>query len=114
MIKIIAILLTILVLLNFFSPEPNCSYSNYTGSFTFEEMNFKERNFRNCEAKFGLFKKENNSDTALYRLCPKKFWQIWNYRRYFFSDKYKLPFMNWESIQLRRGVISYKSGFQDF
>lgn len=114
MIKIITALLVILVLLNFISPEPNCSYSTYMGSFTYEEMNFKERNFRNCQAKFGLYKKEKNNDTILYRLCPKKFWQVWNYERYFFSDKFKLPYANWNSIQLRRGAITNKTGFQDF
>lgn len=114
MTKIIVVLLVLFVLLNLFSPESDCSYSNYTGSFTFAEMNFKERNFRNCEHKFSLFKKENHYDTALYRLCPKRFWQVWNYWRYIFSDKYKLRYLEWDHVQLRRGVTSNKTGFQDF
>jgi hypothetical protein len=114
MAKIIVAFLIILVILNFISPEPNCSYSNYMGSFTYQEMNFKERNFRNCQSKFGLYKKENNSDTILYRLCPKKIWQVWNYSRYIFSEKYKLPYVSWDRIQVRRGVVTNKTGYQDF
>lgn len=112
--KIIVVLLGLFVLLNLFTPEPDCSYSNYTGSFTFAEMNFKERNFRNCEAKFGIFKRQYRTDTVLYRLRSKDLWQFWNYRRYLCSDKYRLPYIEWSDVQLRRGVTSNKTGFQDF
>lgn len=114
MVKIIAIVITIVVILNFISREPDCSYSNYSGSFTFTEMNFKERNFRNCKAKFNLFKKEYNRDTVLYRLCEKKFWQFWNFKEYLFSEKYQLPYANWNNIQRRRGRLDHTTGFQDF
>ena len=92
----------------------NCNYSNYNGSFTFEEMTSKERNFEMCERKFTEFKKQNNTDTTLYRLCKKNIFEFWNWGTYMFSEKFSLPYMSWQTIASRRGMLSARSGFQDF
>lgn len=110
----ILVLLTVVVLSNVFSQHHDCSYSNYKGSFTFEERNFQNRDFMMCLKKFDEFKKTNNSDTILYRICVKKGSHFWNYADYLFKEKYRLPYMNWEEIEVRRGELENKTGFQDF
>jgi hypothetical protein len=114
--KFILIALLIVALASVASTSPNidCSYSNYNGSFTFEEMNFKERNFDMCLRKFEEFKKQNKQDTILYRLCKKNLFKFWNWGKYFSQKKFKLPYIAWQKINLRRGVLTAKSGFQDF
>jgi hypothetical protein len=91
----------------------DCSYSNDNGSFTFEEMNSKERNFDMCRRKFEEFKKQG-SDTILYRLCEKNVLRFWNWGNYLFQEKFKLPYRSWKEIEMRRGAIVSKTGFQDF
>ena len=92
----------------------DCTYSNYNGTFTFEEMNSHERNFDMCERKFNEFKKENRQDTVLYRLCRKQFFKFWNWGNYLSQKKFSLPYKSWNEIQTRRGEITARSGFQDF
>ena len=92
----------------------NCNYSNYNGSFTFEEMNFHERNFDMCERKFSEFKKQSNADTALFRLCRKNIFKFWNWGNYMLREKFNLPYMSWQEIKSRRGMLAARSGFQDF
>lgn len=113
MIKAFVVIFLILIIANIFS-QPDCRYSNFSGAFTFEEMNFKERNFQMCKGKFELFKSENKVDTVLFRLYGKNYWKFWNYRSYLFSEKFRLPFISWEEVQQRRGAVNYKTGFQDF
>lgn len=113
MVKAIVAILIILIISNIFS-QPDCRYTNFSGSFTFEEMNFKERNFRMCKDKFEAFKNRNKVDTVLYRLCAKNYFKFWNYRSYFFSEQFRLPFMRWKQVEERRGAVINKSGFQDF
>lgn len=91
----------------------DCSYSNSSGSFTFEEMNFKERNFDMCQRVLTEFKKEN-SDTVLYRLCSKNFLAFWNWGAYLYQKKFRLPYTSWAEIKAKRGPVRNKSGFQDF
>lgn len=91
----------------------DCSYSNATGSFTFEEMNTKERNFEMCRRKFEEFKKQS-TDATLYRLCEKNFLKFWNWGNYLFRQKFKLPYKSWDEIESKRGTLVAKSGFQDF
>ena len=92
----------------------DCSYSNYSGTFTFEEMDFELRNLDMCLRKFKEFKKNNTPDSSLYRLCKKNYWQFWNYGSYLFDKKFKLPYMPWSEIKKRRGPLILHSGFQDF
>ena len=107
-------IIIMLALANLFSQEHNCSYSNYNGSFTFEERNFQSRDFMMCLKKFDEFKKANQQDTILYRICPKNTLHFWDYSDYLLKEKYKLPYMDWIEISARRGKLENKSGFQDF
>lgn len=113
-------LLALLVLVNvppltFLLDHKDCRYANGDGSFTFDEMSFKERNFRVCAQKFEAYKNTHKQqDTVLYRLCPKNYWQFWNWGTYLFQDKFQLPYRAWEHIQSIRGPVTAKSGFQDF
>lgn len=91
----------------------DCSYSNASGTFTFGEMNFKERNFDMCKRTFAEFKKQN-SDTILYRLCRTNLLEFWNWGNYLFREKFRLPYRPWKKIELKRASIKAKSGFQDF
>jgi hypothetical protein len=112
---IVFIILVAIVAVNAVSVSRNidCSYSNSSGSFTFEEMNLKERNFEMCMRKFSEFKKQS-ADTVLYRLCKKNFLKFWNWSNYIFQKKFKLPYKSWKEIDERRGMVNAKSGFQDF
>jgi len=94
--------------------ENDCNFSNVDGSFTFAEMNFKERNFEKCQRKFLEFKKRQLGDTILYRLCPMNIFHFWDYGEYLFSQKYRVPYKPWREIDTKRGPITNKSGFQDF
>ena len=80
----------------------------------FQEMGFKSRDFQMCLRKFNEFKKQNSTDTVLYRLCKNNYLKFWKYHNYFFTDKFRLPYMNWSEIEARRGPLTNKSGFQDF
>ena len=111
---VILFFLAVVVLSNVLSQNHDCSYSNYNGTFTFEERNFQSRDFMMCLKKFDEFKKTNNSDTILYRICEKKGSHFWNYADYLFKEKYKLPYMDWKEIETRRGKLENKTGFQDF
>ena len=92
----------------------DCRYSNYNGSFTFEEMQFQSRDFAMCLRKFQEFKKQNNKDTILYRLCKTDVLKFWRYGDYLSEEKFKLPYMSWKEIEARRGALTNKSAFQDF
>src|ERR1700730_3315717 len=92
----------------------DCSYSNYNGSFTFHEVEFKSRDFGMCLRKFQEFKKQNHTDTVLYRLCKSNYLKFWKYNYYLFDEKFRLQYMPWEEINARRGTLINKSTFQDF
>jgi len=92
----------------------DCKYSNYNGSFTFEEMNSKERNFDMATYKFMEFKKLKQGDTVLYRLCKINLLEFWNWGSYLFEEKFRLPYTSWSEIEARRGPVTLRSGFQDF
>jgi len=92
----------------------DCRFSNNDGSFTFAEVNFKGANFQLGREVFAEFKKRNPGDTTLYRLCPKNIFHFWDYGQYLFSEKYRLPYKPWSEIEVIRGPIGNKSGFQDF
>jgi hypothetical protein len=94
--------------------ESDCSYSNRDGSFTFQEFQFNSRDFAMCQRKFQEFKKQNHTDTVLYRLCKSNYLKFWNYSDYFFDEKFRLPYKSWPEIEEIRGPIDHKTGFQDF
>ena len=101
-------------LVSFFIGSNDCQFSNSDGSFTFAEVNFKGADFRLCQENFVEFKKRKLGDTVPYRLCPKNVLHFWDFGQYIFSPKYRVQYKSWEEIQSRRGVLSNKSGFQDF
>jgi hypothetical protein len=98
----------------YFSGQKDCEYSNFNGTFTFDEVNFAIRDFDMCMRKFDDFKQVDKSDTILYRLSEINYLQFWNYGDYLFRKKYRLPYMSWEVIKQRRGRVENKTGFQDF
>jgi hypothetical protein len=112
--KFAVIVILIVLLSNFLPLENNVSYSNADGSFTFEEMNFKGRDYSMCFRKFDSYKKEHHDNTVLYRITPILPWKFWHWKSYLFQDKYKLPFKSWNEISASRGVVENKSGYQDF
>jgi hypothetical protein len=91
----------------------DCNYSDYTGKFTFSEMNFFSRDFDQCMENFKIFK-QRNPDAVLYRHCKKNIFKFWNYKQYLFEDKYKLPYIDWREVSARRGAVENRSGLQDF
>ena len=100
--------------IKFLFSSDDCKYSNANGAFTFEEMNFNERNYEMGEYKFQEFKKLNKNDTILYRLCPINILYVWKYGDYLFNKKYRLPYKPWQEIEALRKPVINKSGFQDF
>lgn len=115
----ITIILFLLLIINippvkFLLGTDDCRYSNYNGDFTYEEMNFNSRDFTMGMRRFKDFKEMHPADTILYRLCPINPLYIWKYGDYLFSKKYRLPYKPWEEIETVRGVVMYRSHFQDF
>jgi hypothetical protein len=116
------ILITIVVVLIALNTPPlkwivgreDISYSNATGSFTFEEMNFKGRNYDMCLYRFNIFKDTARNDTILYRLDRINFLKFWRWSNYLSEYKYKLPYKSWQDIALKKSDTETKSGFQDF
>src|SRR5690349_12037754 len=80
----------------------DCNYSDYTGGFTFSEMNLMSRDYDMCLRNFKIYK-GRNPEAVLYRHCKVNLLKFWNYRQYLFEDKYKLPYIKWEEVSARRG-----------
>ncbi len=122
MLRYLLIFLGIIVLINIppvrwifnLVDHQNVDFSNATGTFTFSEMNEKERNDRMCQYKWESFKKTGNPDTLLYRITPKNHLQIWNYGDYLFKQKYSYPYRPWSEIEINRHPNKVTSGYQDF
>ena len=107
------VVLILVVIISIFKNE-DCMYANRSGTFTYEEMNFKGRDFKTCMRKWEMFKKENNSDTVLYRMCKMNPLKFWNYFDYVSHPGYKLPYLSYDEMIRTRGEITNMSGFQDF
>jgi hypothetical protein len=84
---------------NLFLDERHYLYSNYNGSLTFSE--FMSRDFE-------MFKRRhegcnlvrpNLKDKQIYRLFSKKPLAFWRWGRYFFGERYKLPYKDFEEIK---------------
>ena len=116
--SVIALIFLIVIInippVKFLFGSDDCKYSNDDGSFTFEEINFNERNYEMSEYKFEEFKKIPSKDTILYRLCPINIFYVWKYGDYLFNKKYRLPYKPWQEIEAHRKPVINKSGFQDF
>jgi hypothetical protein len=94
--------------------EDNCRFSNSDGSYTYAEMLFEGDNFEDCKGRFAEFKKTRNGDSMLYRITPINPLHFWDYGDYLFTEKYRMPFRDWESIKEKRGLLKNKSGYQQF
>jgi hypothetical protein len=122
LVRIIIALAVLVVLLNLpivktmlgINEPGDLKYSNYDGSFTFEEVNNQHRDLEMCLAKFNEFKKVNSADTILYRLQEKNYLKVWNYGEYLFGQRFKLDYISLHEVYTRRGKLDHKSGFQDF
>ncbi|MEO9144479.1 MAG: hypothetical protein ABI237_02890 [Ginsengibacter sp.] len=89
-------------------------YSNNDGSFTYEEFQFQERDFKMGWGGFLYFKENCKcSDTILYRLNRNNPFKFWRYGDYIFKKKYHLPYQSWVKIKVRRGPIDHLED-QDF
>jgi hypothetical protein len=120
--KLLFILATVLVIVVICNLPPfrllfggyDCQFSNSDGSFTYTEMIFKMSDFSRCQAMFADFKEKKLGDTVLYRLCPMSVLHFWDYGFYLFSEKYRLPYRDWEEIKVRRKLGGRRTVFQDF
>ena len=92
----------------------DCKYCNKTGTFTFQEMNFGGYDYGLCKNRFAEYKRQRGIDTILYRATSMNPLCFWKYGDYLFEQKYRLPYMSWKEVELIRGPIRNKSGFQDF
>ena len=100
--------------LRFFYKENDCMFANGDGRFTYAELNSEGDNFDECKDKFKGFKKMKIGDTLLYRLTPMNIFHYWDYGKYLFLDKYKIPYRPWKEIESKRGPLINRSGFQHF
>lgn len=83
--------------------EGHYRYSNYNGSNTFTE--FMSRNFemmKNVQKRCTLH--HPKKDKNIYRLFSKNPLAFWRWRLYFFDERYKLPYKNWEEIKKIREI----------
>src|SRR5690349_5526556 len=111
---IIIAVIMVIATISFPGGKEDCLYANANGSFTFEEMNLKGRDFDMCTRKWTEFKKNNKSDTILFRLCRINALKFWNYGDYLTHPAYRLPYLSYEVLMSRRGAVVNKSGYQDF
>jgi len=97
-----------------FAPD-DYDYSTYNGSFTFDEIQFKGRDFRMCKDLFIKLKESHElpDSSRLYRLNKISIWKFWRWSDYLFKEKYWLPFLNWADVQKRRGHVELLHN-QDF
>lgn len=89
-------------------------YSNATGTFTFDEVNYKGRNFELCMVNWYAFKSSVKKDTTLYRVTTINVLKFWHWADYLFKEKYRLPYKSWTEIDNIRGPIRNKTGWQNF
>lgn len=82
--------------------EGHYRYSNYDGSFTSYE--FVSRNFKMVESAHRVCLRHSPAlkDKKLYRLFSKNPLAFWRWGLYFFDERYKLPYKNWEDIKKTR------------
>ncbi|WP_199140530.1 hypothetical protein [Pedobacter sp. ASV12] len=72
------------------------------GSFTFYE--YMDRNFEMMKRmhKGCMLDRPDQQDKNIYRLFSKNPLAFWRWRMYFFDERYKLPYKNWEEIKKTR------------
>ena len=97
-------------LFTFLLDQKHYRYSNYNGSSTFYE--FMERDFEMAKRWHHgcLLQQPDLKDKKLYRLFSKNPLAFWRWRLYFFDERYKLPYKNWEEIEKKRGKVKETQG----
>lgn len=115
--KIIISILAIIILANTwpfiwvfknFVDERHYRYSNYNGSFIFYE--FMDRDFemmKYSHQQCSLLR-PGLKDKKIYRIFSKNPFAFWRWRLYFFDERYKLPYKNWEEIEKIRKIENVK------
>ncbi len=86
------------IFLKVFVDEKHYRYSNSNGSFTFSEFMSRDfemmkRNHEGC-----LLSRPELKDKQIYRLFTKNSFAFWRWRLYFFDERYKLPYKDFEEI----------------
>lgn len=115
--KIIIGILAIIILANTwpfiwvfknFVDERHYRYSNYNGSFTFYE--FMDRDFEMMKYSHQqcALHRPGLRDKKIYRIFSKNPFAFWRWRLYFFDERYKLPYKNWEEIEKTRKIENVK------
>lgn len=91
-------------------------YSNFYGSFTFQENLFKNTSYEQCCGVYDDFlsTRPNVSDKKLYRLFKINPFAIWRWRQYIFEDRYHIPWLDWEKVVEKRGEILNSTPYMDF
>ena len=119
-IKIILIIIGIIIVYNIypfvwlfknFVDERHYRYSNYNGSNTFTE--FMSRNFEMMKSVHkNCLLNHPKKDKNIYRLFKKNPLAFWRWRLYFFDERYKLPYKDWEEIKKVRAKekVTEKTG----
>ncbi|KQB99369.1 hypothetical protein AQF98_17505 [Pedobacter sp. Hv1] len=94
----------------FFLDQKHYRYSNSDGTSTFYE--FMSRDFEMAKRRQAhcLLKKPDLKDRKHYRLFSKNPLAFWRWRLYFFDERYKLPYKNWEEIEKTRKSAAGVSG----
>lgn len=117
--KYFVIILVLIVVTNlppvkWLAGEEDIMYSNATGTFTFDELNYTGRNYQLCIDNFEAFKRIDKKDTVLYRISSKNVFKVWRWSDYLFKGKYTLPYKSWQEIESQRGPVQNKTAFQNF
>ena len=86
-----------------FLDEKHYKYSNYDG--TCANVEFMSRNFEMMKRlhQHCLIENPNQKDKKMYRLFAKNPFAFWRWRLYLVSEKYKLPYRDFEELQKLRG-----------
>lgn len=106
--KIILIIAGIIILFNFYPftaileiafEVKHYRYSNYNGSLTFSEFKGHRFDMLKHRHESCLLARPDLKDKNLYRLFTKNPLAFWRWRLYFFDERYKLPYKNWDEIK---------------
>jgi hypothetical protein len=92
-------------LFGFFLDEGHYRYSNSDGTSTYVE--FKSHNFemgirRNDSCNL---RRPKDADPTMYRLFTKNPLAFWRWGLYFYDERYKLPYKDWNEIKNNRKII---------
>lgn len=98
----------------FVADEGHYRYSNSDGSSTYTEFNNHDfdlaiRRHSSCNRL-----RSSKADQTLYRLFKKEPFAFWRWGRYFYDERYKLPYKDWKLIQKNRATIIGAGCYRSF